>query len=242
MAPAKWTFLCKCERSCGGQYGPGRQLNSYPTYRRHLKENAEFLAANLIHGPSPFRPPRKNAPNPPKTKTRLQPKKPTQTAGPSRSRTVIVNPANLENNGHTFAEGLGSRENELSGEDFDMDGSDGPFDQDPMGSGLPNPDAAAPASVSQVPSSEEPSRSDNEGEGEEGMIPPRTESNNLRDRDVHNPEDENIPHYTPNFVPRRDDFKITLSFIEALKSASLDSTLEPLDLLRLERHTRRQTL
>ncbi|KAL0056743.1 hypothetical protein AAF712_016648 [Marasmius tenuissimus] len=57
---------------------------------------------------------------------------------------------------------------------------------------------------------------------------PQTPSLDLRNEDQPIPED--APEtFTPNFVPRLDDIKIALAFADALKSASLDSDLEPLD-------------
>ncbi|KAL0056963.1 hypothetical protein AAF712_016418 [Marasmius tenuissimus] len=51
---------------------------------------------------------------------------------------------------------------------------------------------------------------------------------NLRNDDIPNPADPPVD-FVPNFVPRLDDIKIALEFIDLLKDAKLDSDIEQLD-------------
>ncbi|KAH8828854.1 hypothetical protein DL96DRAFT_1554525 [Flagelloscypha sp. PMI_526] len=71
-------------------------------------------------------------------------------------------------------------------------------------------------------------------------LPPLSQGSSLRNNDVLPLEesagaDEEAETYTPNFVPRLDDIKLTLEFIKLLENASLDSEIEPLPLGLRER-------
>ncbi|KAF9256991.1 hypothetical protein L218DRAFT_1006707 [Marasmius fiardii PR-910] len=50
------SWLCKCVKLCGGPNGPGKELKSYSTYRRHLNQNASIVTANSTLAQAPQQP------------------------------------------------------------------------------------------------------------------------------------------------------------------------------------------
>ncbi|KAK7024202.1 hypothetical protein VNI00_016510 [Paramarasmius palmivorus] len=204
----KKTYPCKCELHCGGPNGPGVELQSYSTHRRHIRDNAAHLTARSSlalqltsassKGASSLISAKSSRISKPKRKKKSAP-----LPGETPSQRQIHNGMDLD--------GIGAQE--LQG------ASEMPQ--------LYNPE-------------QDVDMSNNEGhgfgglqdEGDSGCTPPIPDSasatGDLRDHDVPPElENDNAPDgCCPNFIPRLDDIKISLAFIDLLKNATLNTPLD----------------